>query len=91
MFDAQGEENGGWATKEKILTITQTVPGIDTAKVGILMIQKQSEYMKAIEADRTEGEKFGINGTPGMIIDSQFINGAQDYSVYKQLIDSLLK
>ncbi len=90
MFNAQGGENAGWASKENVLAITKTVPGINVTKVEALMTSKQVEYVKAIEADKVEGGTFGITGTPGMVIGSQVIQGSQEYNVYKQLIDSML-
>ncbi len=53
--------------------------GIDTARVAKLISEKRSEYEVAITSDRTEGQTFGISGTPGSIIGTTMIGGAQSY------------
>jgi protein-disulfide isomerase len=90
MFDHQGEENSGWATKDKILTLTKSVPGIDVAKVEELMSRKSAEYTKAMEADQAEGGSMGVNGTPAFIIGKKMIDGAMSYETLKAAIDAVL-
>jgi protein-disulfide isomerase len=90
MFDAQGAENSGWATKDKIIALTKTVPGIDAAKVEQFMTDHAGQYQKAIDADAAEGSAMGVNGTPGAIIGKQLIVGAQGYEQFKADIDAAL-
>lgn len=90
MFANQGPENSGWATKDRVIAITKFVPGIDADKVGKLMDQKRADYRKLIDADKNEGQKDGINGTPGFYIGGQTIAGAQPTSVFTKIIDSEL-
>ncbi|MBI3573858.1 thioredoxin domain-containing protein [Candidatus Kaiserbacteria bacterium] len=91
VYDNQGTENTGWATKEKILSITTSVLGTsDTAKVSQLVATKGAEYQKEMDADKTEGAAMGITGTPGTIVGKQLIQGAQPYEVFKSAIDAAL-
>lgn len=90
MFDAQGPENSGWATKDKIIALTQTIPGIDAAKVEQLMTDHAAQYQKTIDADAAEGTAMGVDGTPGTIIGKQLIDGAQGYDQFKADIDAAL-
>lgn len=87
MFANQGQENGGWATQDKVLALTATVPGIDVNKVKQLLAANSAKYQQEIDADKAEGSSFGITGTPGLIIGKQLVVGAQPYSSIKQLID----
>ncbi|MFI5205354.1 MAG: DsbA family protein [Candidatus Paceibacterales bacterium] len=89
MFNKQDTENGGWGSKADILALTRSL-GIDSTKVGQLMDSKAQQYQAAIDADKAEGLGFGIQGTPGTIIGTTFINGAQDYSQFKSAIDQVL-
>lgn len=92
MLDNQGQENTGWATQEKIMSITTNAIGAtDAAKAAQLAISNGGEYLKAMEADKAEGTSMGINGTPGTIIGKQLISGAQPYVAFKTIIDELLK
>lgn len=90
MFTKQDNENGGWGNKKDILALTRTILGGDTDKVASLVTSKQTEYQKALDDNKVEGGKFGINGTPGTIIGNQLISGAQPYSTVKQAIDKEL-
>lgn len=64
--------------------------GLDTARVAELRSSKAAEYQKAIDADREEGIAFGINGTPGSIIGTSLVSGAQSFDNVKALIDAEL-
>ena len=90
MFNAQDGENTGFGDLASIEKLTKTIPGIDVAKVVATMNKNKSAYEAAISADRAEGQSFGINGTPSMIIGTHLIQGAQPYSVIKAAIDAQL-
>jgi protein-disulfide isomerase len=90
MFDNQGEENSGWATKDKVIALTKTVAGIDAGKVEKLMNDRAADYQKVIDADAAEGASMGINGSPGVIIGTQLIVGVESYDQYKAAIEGAL-
>lgn len=91
VYDNQGTENTGWATKEKITSITTSVLGAsDTEKISQLVATKGAEYQKEMDADKAEGGAMGVNGTPAMIIGKQLVSGAQPYAAFKQAIDLTL-
>lgn len=89
MFVKQDDENGGWGNKADILVLTKSL-GIDSTKVGQLMTSKVQEYQKAMDADKAEGTSFGITGTPGTIIGTKRIVGADVYSAFKAAIEEVL-
>ncbi len=64
--------------------------GIDTARVASLIESNRAAYQAAIDADRNEGQAFGITGTPGTIIGTTMVGGAQPYATVKGLIDAEL-
>jgi len=90
MFDKQDAENSGWGNKDDVIALTRSVSGVDANKVSQLMESKKSEYQKEADADKTEGTKFNITGTPGFVVGTQSIFGAQPLSVFTQLIDAEL-
>lgn len=73
--------------------------GLDPSRIAERIQEKRSEYEASITADRTEGQSFGISGTPGSIIGTTLVGGAQPYlssgrageQPVKPLIDELLK
>ncbi len=91
VYDNQGTENTGWATKEKIISITASVLGAsDAAKASQLVVAKGTEYQKAMDSDRAEGGTFGVDGTPGFVIGKQLLSGAQPYAQIKAAIETAL-
>ncbi len=89
MYDKQDNENSGWGSKADILALTTSL-GINTAKVEKLMTTKADQYQKAMDADKAEGNTFGVSGTPSFIIGKQLIVGAQPYASLKVAIDEAL-
>ncbi len=91
MYVKQDDENAGWGSKDDVIALARTISGINADKVASLMESKKAEYQKAIDADRTEGGSFGVNGTPGFIIGKQMIAGAEPTASFTAAIDALLK
>jgi protein-disulfide isomerase len=50
-----------------------------------------SVYQVAVDADKAEAGKAGINATPGFVIGTQTILGAYPYTNFQTAIDALLK
>ncbi|MBI4088354.1 thioredoxin domain-containing protein [Candidatus Kaiserbacteria bacterium] len=91
VYDNQGQENSGWATQGKIMSITTSVLGAANAnKAAQLVKTKGDEYQKEMDIDKEEGTIMGINGTPGTIIGKQLIEGAQPYAQFKAAIETAL-
>lgn len=65
--------------------------GLDVARLTALRTDKASEYQALIDADRAEGQSFGITGTPGTILGTTFLGGAQPFASVKTLIDAELQ
>jgi protein-disulfide isomerase len=92
MFNAQDQEGDqGFGNQATIVTMTKAqVPAIDTTKVVALIAQKKATYDAAMEADKEEGQKFGIQGTPAFIVGTTLESGAQPYATVAGLIDAQL-
>jgi len=92
IFDNQGKENSGWATKDKIRSITAGVLGNDkTDKVMAIMVSKAKVYQAAMDADKQEGSALGIRSTPTSVIGKTLVVGAKSYAEIKADIDAALK
>lgn len=91
IYDNQGAENAGWATEEKIRAITTQVLDANLAnQIADLVKAKGDEYQKEMDDDKAEGAAMGIAGTPGTIVGTQLVSGAQPYAVFKAAIDAAL-
>ena len=88
-FKAQAAENSGWAKKETLVALAKTL-GIDADKVNKLMVDNAVSYQTSIDADKTEGVSFGIQGTPSVIIGNRLIYGVTSYDAVKSMIEAQL-
>lgn len=92
MFTAQDAEGDqGFGDLASIQDLTKKIPGIDVTRVSKLMQSNKAKYDVVIQANRDEGAKFGVNGTPAVIVGTQLLSGAQPYATIAPLIDSQLK
>ncbi len=91
MYNAQDQENAGFGNEESIVTLTSTVPGINAIKVKADVAANKAAYQKLIDADKDEGSKFGVTGTPSILTGTKLISGAYPYSEYQTDIDAQLK
>lgn len=91
MFAAQDEENTGFGDEASIQKLTGTVNGIDATKVAAQVKAKKSDYDTIIQANFTEGQNFGIQGTPSTIIGTNLAQGAQTYAQVAAQLDAQLK
>lgn len=101
VWDAYPDKWGGWfnavmtgggeSTLARAgLDAAAVAQGMDAAQIATLLTANKAKYEAAIEADRAEGTTFGINGTPGSIVGTTLISGAQPYTMVKPLIDTEL-
>ena len=91
MYESQDEEHGGFGDAVSIDALNAKISGIDVAKVKAQIVKNTDAYTAAIEADKAEGAKFGIQGTPGFITGKTLIPGAVELATFKEAIDPQLK
>jgi len=91
VYDAQGEENTGWATTAEIQKITASVlSASQTAQVMQLAVTDATQYQAAMDADKQQGENDGVQGTPAMLIGNQLVAGDESYAQVSAVIDAQL-
>lgn len=92
MFKAQDAEGDqGFGDAASIDALIKKISGLDVAKIKADIAANKAKYDSEIEADRTEGSSFGIQGTPGFITGKTLIPGAVELSTFTQAIDAQLK
>ncbi|MCS4531667.1 thioredoxin domain-containing protein [Corynebacterium sp. ES2794-CONJ1] len=63
------------------------VPDLDKFKQEAM----DATFDEAVDQARSYGASLGITGTPGFVIGGQFVNGAQPFEIFKQVIDAELE
>ena len=91
IYEAQGEEHGGFGNAASIDKLNATITGINAAKVAADVKANGAAYRAQMDADRSEGQKVGINATPSFVIGTQVISGAYPFPTFQAAIDELLK
>jgi protein-disulfide isomerase len=93
MYTAQDQEGdqgfGNAVSIDKL--ITSSFPAISDAAVKADVAKNKSTYDAAMQADLQEGESMGIQGTPGFVIGTTLISGAEPLASFTSVIDTLLK
>jgi protein-disulfide isomerase len=90
IFEAQDQEHGGFGDDASVRALTGTIPGIDGTRVAQAVNDNRDAYTTAINADRAEGQRFGIRSTPSFIIGDQVVVGAQPYPAFEAAIEAVL-
>ncbi len=91
MYKAQDEEGDqGFGDAASIDALNKKL-GLDAAKIKKQVAENKEKYDALIQAETSEGQSFGIQGTPGFIIGTKSIDGAQPLSNFVTAIESQLK
>ena len=92
MFNAQDEEGDkGFGNAATIDKLDATVPGLDAAKIAADVKANATAYQAAIDADKAEAGKAGVNATPSFVIGTQLIQGAYPYATFQAALDAASK
>lgn len=92
MYQAQDQEGDqGFGNAASIDKLNATIPGLDAAKIAADVKANKAAYDAAMNEDKVEGQKQGINATPGFVIGKQAILGAYPYATFQSAIDAVLK
>lgn len=91
MYEAQDEEHGGFGNSASIDKLNATIIGIDAEKIAADVKANAVAYQAAVDADKAEGQKVGLDATPSFVIGTQSILGAYPYAKFQEAIDAALK
>ncbi|MBX0297615.1 thioredoxin domain-containing protein [Halomicroarcula sp. F27] len=92
LFDKQGSENEGWASKANLLDITRDVDGVDASAVESCLNESRSDIETRINEEMNQAVRLGIRGTPVFILYNRDADaagklvGAQPYSRFDAAI-----
>lgn len=92
MLDAQDEGgDNGFGDAASIDKLNVGIAGLDAAKIAADVKENTALYQAAVDADRAEAAKAGVNATPSFIIGTTLIQGAYPYANFQAAIDAALK
>jgi protein-disulfide isomerase len=95
VFENQGSEGSGWATREKLLGFLEEVGGVDADAVGTCLDENSQEVAAEIEDDFGSGRQFGLQGTPAFVFRNPETGvlgrmmGAQPYERFSGAIEKM--
>lgn len=92
IYANQRTINSGWLSTDNIKRFASEI-GLDIQQFNTCITTDR--YNQQITSNFDEGRSLGVDGTPSFIIindkgQSQFIRGAQPFTVFKQVIDEML-
>lgn len=100
LRDAPNEQGQFWAYHDALFADS---PGLSTVALKTTAAQlgldpltfdrclDERKYEDAVVADRTQGERAGVRGTPYFIVGSHGMDGAQPASSFESAIDEQLR
>jgi protein-disulfide isomerase len=62
--------------------------GLDAGKFGTCL--DSGEFQAEVDEDHVEGQRLGVTGTPAFFINGRFLNGAQPFEAFQQIIEDEL-
>lgn len=93
MYKAQDQEGdvgfGNAATIDAL--IKSQFPQINDSSVKADIVKNKATYDAAMQADEAEGASLGIQGTPGFVVGTTLIAGAEPLATFTAAIDAQLK
>lgn len=81
-------QNQGVYQAEQLIALAKQI-GADTARFSDCA--REQKYLKEIKQDITDGQAFGINGTPTFFINGYKVEGEIPYDVFEKIIEELKK
>src|SRR3989344_4203045 len=90
-FEAQDEEHAGVGDEASTLALIRTISGMDADRLKNIVAQNKDKYLALMQADQAEAASFGISGTPGFIVGTTLIAGADQPAVFKAAVEEQLK
>jgi protein-disulfide isomerase len=87
LYREQHPENSGAITPAYLTDVARRV-GLDVPRFQADL--KNPQLVAQIKTDMRQGSTAGVNGTPAVIINGQYIDGAQSLDVYEHAIDGAL-
>jgi protein-disulfide isomerase len=87
LYAQQNPENSGALTRDYLIGLARQL-GLDTIRFQADLTDPA--LVRQVAADQAEGTAAGVSGTPSVLINNQFVDGAQPLATYQQDINAAL-
>jgi len=87
LFDNHGGENQGAYNKENLKKFAADL-GLDAKAFNECL--DSGKYSELVQSQTNIARQIGVQSTPSFVINGQALIGAQPFSAFKQVFDSLL-
>ena len=90
MHDLLFTHQGEWGSGEAVAIFTSYAEelGLDTDTFAECV--SSGKHLEAIQMMLAEGQALGVRGTPAFFVNGNFVNGAQPYEVFDQILTQML-
>jgi protein-disulfide isomerase len=95
VFEEQGEPNSGWASTGNLLSIAESVDGVDAAAVESRFEGDTAAELETVRTQRRRAGDAGVGATPGFVAygresgSTAKLTGAQPYERFSTVIGSV--
>lgn len=79
IFENQGQERSGWASRDGIVALTQAWGGVDMMEFTQRLDAR--EFRAEVEEDNQEARRGGISSTPTMVVGNHRLNALDEPAV----------
>lgn len=83
-------EQEGWGKRQGTTSFKQYAAQLRLNSQQFNTCLDSKKYADKVKADATQAQEFGINGTPGVFVGEEFLEGAVQYETIKEMIDRQL-
>lgn len=87
LFAVQASGKAGDFSKEELIGLADTLK-LDTNAFATCL--NENKTLDRVTADRDEGQRLGVRGTPAFLINGQWLIGAQPFEAFQKVIDRAL-
>ncbi len=87
LFEAQGAENSGAYSYDNLKALAAEL-GLDTEQFNQCL--DSGKYRSEVRQEYSEGQRFGVQGTPTLFVDGRLVRNGGDYQVLRGAIEAAL-
>lgn len=88
IFRVQGSESQEWASPSRLEDLASNLGDLDAADLRTCVDEER--HADEVSADRQLGVDVGVTGTPGLFLNGQKLENANNYDAVKAAIDEAL-
>jgi|GEM_PF-360592 len=95
VYDEQEQPDSGWASREQLLALTESVDGVDADAVDSCLESHREAVAASVEADVEQAGSHGVSVTPGFVLcerdsgETRTLTGAQPYDRFQAEIEAI--